>query len=199
MNQSFLHNEKDGDTRFLIKQKFLELYSKKILPKMKVTDLISKCNISRGTFYFYFTDIMSLYRECEKDLLDKMGGELDDVILATVQADPHVFVNAYMGHLEYLSQIRSQIKIFLSGSEEATFRRNLTTRIYESYGRAVKIFKNIPDNKKTYYIQFYSSGICQLLCDWILADCTTPARILAEINSEILFSGSYPQQSKDSP
>ena len=60
------------DTKELIKREFLKEYHEKSLEKIKVSVLVSACNISRGTFYFYFTDVQRLYKECEQDIIGFM-------------------------------------------------------------------------------------------------------------------------------
>ena len=57
-------------TKKIIKDSFLELLESKEIDKITVSELCSKADINRATFYRYYIDIY--------DLLEKIGQELVD-------------------------------------------------------------------------------------------------------------------------
>ena len=188
----------DPNTKCIIKKEFLELYRKLPLSKIKVADLIAKCNISRGTFYFYFSDVYSLYRECEQDILVIMENELDGVKMASIHTQKNAYIKQYMKHLAALAELKDRIQIFLRGSEMASFRREFTNNIYAVYSNTLEFSASTSDTERHYMVRFFASGACELLCDYISNDCSESAETLAITVYNIMFNGTFPKENRSS-
>jgi AcrR family transcriptional regulator len=167
------------------------MYKTSPLQKIKVSDLISVCNISRGTFYFHFANIDALYRECERDMIDFLETEISDVNLATVKMD-------YDNHIRILSRFMKRyveridmLKCFLSGSEEASFRQALFDSICQNYGKLMEFSNITSPAKRDKLIRFYAGGQVALLSNWVLTGCTEPVEDIAGISAQVLFQGIF--------
>lgn len=65
-------NNSSVKTRKLIKNTFIQMLSeKKEISKISVSDLVTRAEISRATFYAHFDDIYSVVEEFETELIDK--------------------------------------------------------------------------------------------------------------------------------
>ncbi|WP_005031410.1 TetR/AcrR family transcriptional regulator [Holophaga foetida] len=61
-----------GETKNLIKAKFVDIYGRRGLRKMNIKMLCSAIPIARTTFYSYFNDLDEVLDEVENDLIDQM-------------------------------------------------------------------------------------------------------------------------------
>lgn len=56
----------------LIRQAFIELLQEKELEKITVTDVITRADINRGTFYAHYQDMRAVIEQIENEIIDKM-------------------------------------------------------------------------------------------------------------------------------
>lgn len=63
--------KKSHQTRILIMESFLDIMRSKNLESITVKSIVEGANITRGTFYLYFTDINDLILYIEQNLLDE--------------------------------------------------------------------------------------------------------------------------------
>lgn len=183
-------------TRENIKNKFLELYKNRTLKKIKVNDIISACNISRGTFYFYYTDMYALYRECEKDAIDLLEMRLSDVNLSTVTRDYNKHIKVYSSFLKTYVENIDMYKSFISGSEEASFRQAWLESNKRNYGKIMEFSNTTLQSKCDNLILFFAGGHVALLSNWILTGCRESTEDIACIISQVLFQGIFSETRK---
>ena len=177
-------------TRDCIKNTFLEMYEEKPLKKITVSDLIKACNISRGTFYFHFEDIYTLYRECEQDMVAFMEEGLSDLILSTVRKDANKHLEATCRYMTktYINKI-DLFKCFLNGSEKESFRQKWFNSIHLDFAKAIEFANEMPLAKRDYLASFYAGGYVAVVGDWILEDCKEPVEDFADLQVQVLFRG----------
>lgn len=69
-------NNSSAKTRRLIKSTFMKMLSeKKEISKISVSELVSRAEISRATFYAHFDDIYDVVEEFERELIEKFFTE----------------------------------------------------------------------------------------------------------------------------
>ena len=56
----------------LIRQAFVELLQEKELEKITVTDIITRADINRGTFYAHYQDTQAVIEQIENEIIEKM-------------------------------------------------------------------------------------------------------------------------------
>ena len=56
----------------LIRQAFIELLQEKELEKITVTDVITRADINRGTFYAHYQDMRAVIEQIENEIIAKM-------------------------------------------------------------------------------------------------------------------------------
>ena len=72
MTEETNHAKKSYRTRFRIMDAFVDLMADKDFDTITVKSLVEKANITRGTFYLYFSDIYGLVGYMEDALLEEM-------------------------------------------------------------------------------------------------------------------------------
>lgn len=186
--------DKQQTTRECIKKTFLAIYKKKPLQRIFVSDLVSACNISRGTFYFHYENIEQLYHECENDLIKKMESGLEKVQLCTVggsRKDMSQFIHTYSAHLARYPQWEDLFLCLLEGSESVSFQRRWVESVYNHFQQVLPFSRNIPQNKVEFLLRFFSSGEVHMLSSWVLNGFTEPAEEVASVSAQVLFCGAY--------
>ncbi len=59
-------------SRRLIRQAFVDLMGEKDLEKITVTDIITRADINRGTFYAHYQDTRAVIEQIENEIIEKM-------------------------------------------------------------------------------------------------------------------------------
>jgi AcrR family transcriptional regulator len=180
-------------TKKYIKTKFLEMYGIKSLEKIKISDLIKVCNISRGTFYFYFADIFVLYHECEQDMIDILEAEHAGINLSTVRSQYDEHIKIYSRYLErYVIHI-DMLDRFLKGSENVSFMCAWFESICRIYAESMEFSQAASLKEKECLSRFFAGGLQALLVDWIQGGCEDPIENIAEIVARALYLGMFPK------
>lgn len=177
------------DTKESIKRTFWDMYKNMPLSKIRVSDLIKACGISRGAFYFHFTDAYALYHECEQDMISVLEMDLPDVVLSAVGKNYDKHVKILSRHLTTYVENGDRIKYFLTGSEETSFRRAWFDSICRIFERAMEFSHVLSPSKRTKISRFYSGGYMTIVSDWILADCNEPEEDIAQVLAQVQFQG----------
>ncbi len=186
--------EKQTSTRENIKRSFMQLYKKKPLARIYVSNLAGACSISRGTFYFYFENIEQVYRECEQDLIDSMERDLGQVVLSTVGSSRENMTEHTRIYAKHLSRYPADLEryhILLEGSERASFRQHWVESVYRHFQQTLRFSRTVSPSQQEHLLQFYSGGTVQMLCAWVLSDCAAPAEEIAAASSQTLFQGTF--------
>jgi AcrR family transcriptional regulator len=178
-------------TKNSIKIKFLDMYKAQPLNQINVSDLARVCNISRGTFYFYFEDICALYNEYERDLIGRLEEGLPELMLCTVGLDFEKYVDAFGKHLNGYPEYADVIKCFLLGSESASFRDAWFESIYRNFEQPMS-FLRVPSHlQRDNLVRFFAGGQLSIFTNWVLTNCREPAENIAYISAQALFRGIF--------
>ncbi len=192
--------DKQKTTRECIKSTFLSIYKNKPLHRIFVSDLVSACNISRGTFYFHFENIEQLYRECEQDLIDKMEEGLDKVVLCTVggsRKNMTQFIKTYSNHLSRYPEYEELFRCLLEGSERASFRTQWVKSVYNHFQQVLPFSGTISPVHIQFLLHFFSGGEVHMLSNWVLGGFAESSEDVATTSAQVLFCGAYMPDSSD--
>lgn len=187
-------NDKQQTTREHIKKTFLSIYRTTPLHRIYVSDLVTDCSISRGTFYFHFENIEQLYCECEQDLIKKMESGLDKVVLCTVggsRKNMAQFIRTYSNHLTRYPQWGAEFCSLLEGSERASFRRKWIESVYNHFQQALHFSSTISPAQIQFLLHFFSGGEVHMLSNWVLGGFREPSEEVAKTSAQVLFCGAY--------
>ncbi len=59
-------------SRKMIREAFMQLLKEKDIRKITVTDIITKADLNRTTFYAHYPDVKGITEEIENEVIDKM-------------------------------------------------------------------------------------------------------------------------------
>lgn len=186
--------EKGKETRQHIKDQFVKLYmKKKNLSKISISSLVKECNVSRGTFYFYFEDITQLYRECVEDnivLFQEKG--LGDMALSTLRKDYKKHIQVHADFLQKFVDNRELLAAFLGGAEKNYFYDRMFQSVMKHYRKIMEYGSGRElDQVDSYITQFYASGYMELISSWILDGCNESTEMIATILTNVMFKGTF--------
>lgn len=158
-----LSDRRPQKTKKALKSVLVDLMQTKDLKNISIRELTNIADISRGTFYLHFRDILALYQEIERDVVDNINhiieskgpikdeDELDKIIGAVFD-----YLNLHIKECDAL--LRTDSASFLS----AVFERNRPDVIetWESpFGSE--------EHARAYSYIFFSHGFAGVLKHWM--------------------------------
>ncbi|PKU51512.1 TetR family transcriptional regulator [Lysinibacillus fusiformis] len=75
-------------SRKMIRHAFVELVLEKDLEKITVKNIVERAEVSRGTFYAHYSDILAVIEEIENELMGKMVEFLNDFKAVEIIQNP---------------------------------------------------------------------------------------------------------------
>lgn len=178
-----------AQTRQRIRQTFVELYLEKPFGRITVNELVEKCYISRGTFYTYYTDTVSLLSELEDTLLSGIAAQMDGVIIQALRGRSQGYVAAYARMLEYISAHSTEFQALLTGSERASFLRKYRACIAGNTHTLLDLDHNTSPELWPSLCAFHGAGVVALLEEWLLSGMQRSPIEIAQIVYNALFCG----------
>ena len=140
-----------------------ELMQTKSLDKITVKDLITKCNVNRKTFYYYFTDVYDLLRwilESDAENLVRQFDlitDLEDGLVATmnyIEANNHILKSAFN------AVGRDMIKTFLQD-----YIMELCLIYVDRFAKQADA--KVTEDYKRFVCDFYCNAISDTIIEWI--------------------------------
>ena len=186
---------KKQSTKEYIKDQFLSEYvEKKNLSRINISGLIRQCGISRGTFYFYFSDIKDLYFQVEDDLIRFITDGLKEVDMATVSGDRTRYIKAYEDYLINWEENKDILYSFFTGSEGWHFFELQKQCSVEHFRTCIQ-YKTDRELTETEIkmAQFFALGHIGMLSEWIQHGCEMKKNEVAETVANVLFRGWFPE------
>lgn len=180
-------------TRELIKQEFIRMYVEKGLPlnRIKVSHFVDNCNISRGTFYFYFNDVYRLYDECQADVIRMLEEGIQEINMSTLRGHYKKHAKVYSKYLEKYVTNKALLKGFMYGSERVKFRDVFYDSILKNYSHVMAFTMEMDENIRELLIHFYAGGLANVLAEWVYGGCKESTEIIGEMVSRVLYKGNY--------
>lgn len=161
------------------KQKIAEALKNKLITtpfeKIKVSDLIKDCNITRPTFYYHFTDIY--------DLL-KWVVETDIVNVLKVGLNNEEWENSLLDLINYLYNNREICSCFYTISDRAQVQDFLFSEIRPIVLNFVLAYNDMSyeqDDKLDFIIDFYVGAIINTLERWSMGGMKITPEELGEL------------------
>jgi len=152
-------------TKKVIKDTFIILLEEKTINKITVTELCSRCEINRATFYRYYDDVY--------DLMEKLKGqyvcELKNAI--SISKDDYTISGFTSEILEVILKNKELSRILFSLKNGKDFLDDVLDiahmKCVEKWNRSGK---NISQAKVGYLSTFISAGTIGILDEWIQND-----------------------------
>lgn len=148
-------------TKKAIAQGFKELMAVKRFDKITISDITSKCNLNRQTFYYHFSDKYDLLTWIyQKDVIcyltedvinEKNWSEQIYLALRAMQRDDYFYINAFKS----------------SGRDEFIFYfAQFITQTFEDLIHSIDS-ANIDEGDCEFISRFYAYGIVGIIFNWV--------------------------------
>lgn len=148
-------------TRNMIRNVFIEMLDERPFDEITVTDLVTRCEINRKTFYYYYQDLYAVLTEIfESELETVLGGVKEHVTWeeGIAQAMQIALRHKRAVYHVYHSMQRESLEKYLYNVAGEVMRRYVERQsegIHASQG------------DKDIIVQFYQSALTEMVLNWI--------------------------------
>ena len=148
-------------TRNMIRNVFIEMLDERPFDEITVTDLVTRCEINRKTFYYYYQDLYAVLTEIfESELETVLGGVKEHVTWeeGIAQAMQIALRHKRAVYHVYHSMQRESLEKYLYNVAGEVMRRYVERQcegIHASQG------------DKDIIAQFYQSALTEMVLNWI--------------------------------
>ena len=167
---------------------FKELLSKQSIDKITVKDICANCGVNRQTFYYYFTDIMDIFKyvifkELTADIAQNRTMDTwEGGFLATLN---YLRANAKLILHVYNSNYWQEAYIFF-----CSFSNKLLGDVVEEC--VERSGEGLSDKNRDFIVNFYRNVFDGLMIDWFNDGMAEEPEILLE-KLLLMISGSIPR------
>lgn len=148
-------------TQKAITNAFIELLGERPLDKITVTDIVSRCDVSRNTFYYHYSDIYALVEELlftETERIMQDATSYESWQEAFLQAQRFVLENKRAVYHLYHSVSRDQVVRYL---------RSVTRRSVERFVQGQAAGLAVPPEDIELMTDFYTAALVELMLQWV--------------------------------
>jgi AcrR family transcriptional regulator len=183
-------------SRKLIRQALLELLQEKLPEKITVTDIITRADINRGTFYAHYQDLPDLFEQVESELLENLFGFLEQMNPNTFFSNPLPLLLEIASYLQAnqdfyrllartpnAQRLWTQLKMLFVGFFSA--HTGIPLAIRQSPGFLVRV-------------NFFAGGVVNLLQVWFRGELAFSAEQMAQEVAGIITSFGSPLETEKS-
>ncbi len=168
----------------LIRQAFLELLQEKDLEKITVTDIITRADINRGTFYAHYQDTRAVIEQIENEIIVKMVEFLGEFNHKNFFQNP---LPLLLKVSRYIEEDIDFYRILINSRGAIPFLEKLKN-IFVEY---MKTDSDIPETVKhspdfTVSIHFFAGGVINLYQVWFRGETNYSLNEIALIVSKII-------------
>lgn len=169
-------------SRNLIRKAFLELLHEKGLERITVSEIVSRADINRGTFYAHYRDTMAVLDQVENEIIAQAERLIEECNEKDLVRNP-MPVLIEMGR--FLANDFEFYRLLINSSESGSFLKKLRTVF-------VKRMMDDPRTKARYrnrdkfYINltFFAGGMVAVYQDWFGGKIDMPSEEIAAMVCE---------------
>lgn len=172
-------------TKKIIKDTFLELVAEKDIKKITVSEICTKADINRATFYRYYLDVF--------DLLDAIKKEFETELknaYAPSNENENTVINFAKAMLEVFLQNKELVKMLFNTNNGLYFLNNILEIAYSRCKE--KWEKDLPDigqEDMEYASVFIFNGALGVINFWVQNDFDKDINEIAEIIETLSYFG----------
>ena len=173
-------------TRMVLRESLMELMKKKPISAISIKEICAEADLSRSTFYKYYTDQYDLLKKIEEEQL----AFIDSIFkkYAFHKNDTRTAIQMVEELLQHIADNKS-IYVLFSKNGDIDFQQNLFSSIYQrNYLKSIT--DKLPDEQtKQCYFLFIVTGTIGILYNWIKNGMDIPipelAKLLIKVTSQI--------------
>ena len=152
----------------LIRQAFHELLLEKEKPKITVTDIVTRADINRRTFYAHYQDVRALAEQLEDEAIEKMIEIINEGKNDHLSQDPLPIIARMTEYIE--ANFDYFRKLFIGDDSEPFIRKlkNVLVNSIQSDGKIPQSVKDTSDFQVAAH--FIAGGLVNVFQVWIRGD-----------------------------
>ncbi len=147
-----------------LKSAFWQMYSETEISKIKISDITDTAGYNRGVFYSYYKNIYEIFDIIEKEVMQHIK-EISRLMQLYIMND---FENKYLEEIiEIYNKNEKYLKVLFTKDDNPRFKVRMKKMLHDNL--IVEYKKNNADANSTnvdYYIEFYTSGMLNMLIRW---------------------------------
>ncbi len=171
-------------TKKWIREAFVELlYEKKSIEKITITELVSRADITKTTFYYHYSDIYAVAEEFENELIEKLNQTLEQVS----KDNPKDFSKYIKNALTFLKENEKTYKLVINSSDLNIFTSKLKLLFYKKILTTVTnqyFSKN--DEKRAVQAYFIASACVDTTIQYLKGDLSSSIDLVGEVILEAI-------------
>ncbi len=175
-------------SRKLIREAFVELMKEKKLEKITVTDIITRADINRGTFYAHYQDTRAVIEQIENEIIGQMLAFLSEFHYKNFFQNPLPLLLKISRYLEEDVEFY-RILINSSGAEQFLVKlKDIFVKYMETDSDVPERIKRSPEFMVR--LQFFAGGIINLYQVWFRGEIDSSLNEISLQVSKIITSSS---------
>jgi len=156
-------------TKYSIREALIELIEKKGFENITVTDITTKADINRGTFYLHYEDKFDLLRGIEEEIFIEFGHHIKKLPLSVFSSDSidEKLLHYLTAVIEYISENKRLFRAILGPAGDPQFYHSLKKFMIASVfnsnnSNAILKYSDTPIEFYTNYVASAQLGVIQL-------------------------------------
>lgn len=137
------------------------LLLQKPVREITVRELTLQANVSRGTFYFHYTDIYDLIHHLEQEQLDQLSQLMEMLLPSMGQANPPEALEAVFRYLEENNDV---CRALYGPNGDPAFAQRIKELVVES--SAAYIGREHCGERQRYLLEFIVNGCFGVVLTW---------------------------------
>ena len=158
-------NRKIRYTKMVLRDSLMELMKTKPISAIYIKEICALADISRATFYKYYTDQYDLLRKTEEETFSFVEKILSKY--AVYKNDKDTTLRLMEEILQYIADNNKLIYVLFTENGDIHFQKTLFSSMYKiNYLKSLT--DKIPDEaSKQYFFLFIVTGTIGIICHWI--------------------------------
>ncbi|MFJ5790413.1 TetR/AcrR family transcriptional regulator [Lysinibacillus sp. NPDC097162] len=174
-------------SRKMIRHAFIELVLEKDFEKITVKNIVEKAEISRGTFYAHYADILAVIEEIENEIMGKMLEYLNDFRAIELIQNPMPFL---LKMNDFLQQDIEFYRKLVFVQQAPCFVVKLKDVLVEKIMSYKETIQSEQERQEFMLrVHFLVGGQMSVYQDWLAGKIVCSLKELTESVSEIMIQG----------
>jgi len=171
-------------TKKRLQAAFWDLYEQKRIEQVSVREITERAGYNRGTFYLYYKDVYDMLATCEKELWENLCNPLLSIWDQLPQMSEHelmkLITDIYIEHKRYI--------LILFGSHgDPAFIDAMKNNLKKFFAFHLSNSFQYPPRLQEYLLEFYASGVVNVMCKWFLSDQDVSLETLIDLLKDHAF------------
>lgn len=173
-------------TRKAIKNALMKLMCEREVTKITIKDIAAEADINRKTFYTHYTDIFSVLKDIEDDLMEKLNNILNTFEISDEKYNPYPIFK------KFTSEINKDIEFYsllLSYNSSSNLISKITMELKAYINNYCAENSRLNPKHLPYIVNFISAGIISAYQEWFNSDNKITLEELSETLSLLIADG----------